>query len=179
MSINITFSTTNGGVAITEPLDYGDVSGGNETAVKTIYLSHNGNASITNCGVFLAEKSDTYSGTDTAKRDRVILISWGDVVGADDFGGLQFNFDAVNGFPVTAWGTVANKDPSGGRTVRTGVGDSAANRILLPVSTGVTVVGVVPKGTPNVRFQVRIKTPLTTDVKIREFDIGVAYSFTD
>lgn len=180
MSISITFSSANGGSAISEPLDHGDAASGSNTTAQTIYVRHDGNNPITKCKLFLAEKSGAYSGSATAAADKTELIGWGDNLTSGTFGGIQFNFDAAGSFPSSAWGTVTSKSPTNGSTVRTGVGDSQADGVLITSASGASSDGVIDNGSsPNVRFQMRAKVPSSgAGTGIRQFDIGLAFSYT-
>lgn len=177
--MEITWSATNGGVVI-EEVDHGSGAAGSSLTASTIHIRHNGENDIRNCKIFLGEKSDTYTGDATATQDMTELLAWGDAMVAASFGGIQLNFDAEGGFPESAWGTVTNKDPTNGKTVRTGTGDSATNGLILPVVTGCSTAGQVPTGdAPNVRFQVRAKIPTSESVLgERQFDLKLRYTFT-
>jgi hypothetical protein len=179
MAVNITWSSTNGGVAMSDPLDHG--SGGNGTTLSsaTIYIEHNGTNQLTNCGFYIGEKSGTYTGSFSPSIDLAEILAWGDG-SANSYGGLQINMDAVGDFPSGAWPIAADKQPTNGNTFLTGVGDTPDNKILLAVSMGLNNVGVIPSGTaPNVRFQSRIQIPTDEDTTgTREFDQKIRFTFT-
>jgi hypothetical protein len=179
MSISITFSSTNGGAAISDPLDHGSSSTGDNTTPETMYIEHDGNNPITNCRLYVDAKSGAYGGSRTAAEDKADLLTWGDSVLETTFGGVQFNFDAQGAFPVSAWGSYGDKSPTNGNTIRSGVGDNAVNGIVLPVATGAPSAGVIPSGaSPNVRFQTRIKIPSSgAGVNVMEFGLKLAFSY--
>lgn len=178
MSISVTFSSTSGGLAISEPLSHGSKGAGNSTTAQTIFLRHDGNNPITNCKLYIKQKSGSYTGARTAAQDLALLLAWGDVSTEVGFGGLQFNFDAAGSFPAGSWGTYSDKDPSNGYTARTGVADSAANGLLIPTAAGVSSPGVVVIGTtPGVSFQVRLKIPSGAGLGIVQFDLGLSFDY--
>ena len=176
MSVSITFKDTNQ-VEITS-IVHGSISEGQEGTVQTVFITHNGENPITGCKVFITGKA-AYTGSATADADKAELLAWGDASTVATFGGVQFNFDAVGSFPSSAWGTVTDKSPTNGVTVRTGVGDSADNGIIIPTATGASSIGEVANGTsPNVRFQIRIKIPSSgTSSGTKEFDIGLQFIY--
>jgi hypothetical protein len=180
MSITVTFSTTNGGSEISGSLDHGDQVAGDNTTAQTIYIEHDGNNSLNNFRIYIDEKSGTYSGSKTAAQDKAEILGWGDNTAEGTFGGVQFNFDAVGGFPSSAWGTYDDKSPTNGNTARTGIGDSAANGMILPITTNISSIGEIPVGSAqNIRFKMRIKIPSSgAATGVRQFDLKCAFSYT-
>ncbi len=177
--VNITWSITNGGSSITT-LSHGNGAAGSNLTAQTIYIRHNGNNPITNCKVYLAQKSGAYTGAATAAADYNEMLEWGNANLVTTFGGLQFNFNAVGAFPNGSWGTYDSKSKTNGEHVRTGVGDSIANAIALPTATGATSVGLIEAGsTPNVRFQARYKIPSAEGtLGARQMDLRLRYTYT-
>lgn len=179
MAVNIVFSTTNGGSSITT-LSHGNSSPGSNTTAQTLYIRHDGTNPITNCKLYMAQKSGAYSGAATAAQDFTELLGWGDGNLSTNYGGMLFNFNAIGSFPGGNWPVYNNKTPTSGNTVRTGVGDSTTNAISIPSATGAPSVGVIPQGsTPNVRFQVRFKVPNSEGtLGNRQVDLRLRYTYT-
>jgi hypothetical protein len=183
MSLVITWSTTDGGFPIAEPVVHGTgVPQGGVTPGQILYLRHNGLNPITNAGLFLKLYSDTYVGSFTASEDFGELIDWGNAALATDWGGLMLNQNAIAAFPGTSDPTFANKDSLDGTgfNVRTGVGDDVTNPIIIKQESGATVDGEIAAGlTPNVRIKFFIRVPLSEDMLgVRLFDIAMQYTFT-
>ncbi len=183
MSISVTFSFSNGGLSIPEPIDHGDIANGSTTIPQTIYVSHNGSNPITSAGIYCSSvESGEYAGDSTALSDFEEILEWGNAGATDDFGGVQFNFNATGGFPDSSWPTFSNKTTadSRGYTVRNGIGDSSSNSILFPSSSGASSLGTLAAGaSPNIRFQARIVVPQNEDqLGIRQFKMSLAYNFT-
>lgn len=182
MSVTLTFSSSNGGASLTSPLDHGDSSNGAETGAQEIFLRHDGVNNITGVSLFGRAYSEPYSGSATALADFNELIGWGDkaYVSAPDFGGVQFNFAATTSYPDGSWSVWNAPDPSGGATIRGGVGDSEGSAIVLPTSTGAVLDGIIQPGmSPNVRFKMRVQVPESENVVgIRQFDTVISYVYT-
>jgi hypothetical protein len=178
----ITWSSSNGGTAITTTLDHGSKSNGQTSTVQELFVRHDGVNEITNTGIFIREFSGTYGGAATSSADIAELLEWGDATTDSTFGGVHINLDAINAFPAAQWPTRASKSMTYGYAHRTGVGDSEVNKIVLSKNTYSSsgTDGVVPAGsTPNVRFQVRVQVPTDEDtLGARQWDAALAYSFT-
>jgi len=180
MSVNVIWSYTNGGTAISDLINHGNIANGNTSTAKTIYLRHDGASEITNVGVYIRQYSGTYNGDATAASDFAEIIAWGDNSASNTFGGIHINWDAVGAFPAASWPLYNDKDPSNGFTHRTGVGDSEGNAVTIPTATGATTAGEIEAGaSPNVRFQLRVQVPTAEDTTgTRQFDQVIRYSFT-
>lgn len=180
MAVTLTWSSTNGGAAIVSPLDHGDSSNGSETTAQEVFLRHDGANSITSVGFYIRAYTGSYAGAATALADFNELLSWGNATPETSFGGLQLNFLATSSYPTSGWATYLNKTPTGGETVRTGVGDSAGSAITIPSTTGAVSDGVIQTGVaPNVRFQMRIQVPADEDtVGVRQWDTVIQYTYT-
>lgn len=180
MAVNIIWSLSNGGAAISDPLDHGIKGNGESTDAQIVYLEHDGSNPITNCGFYIGEYSGTYDGDFSAPADLQELLDWGDATLEDEFGGFQINMDATGGFPAGAWPTYLDKQPTNGSAFFSGIGDGLANKILLAISMGLSSIGVIPAGSaPNVRFQSRVQIPTNEDVVgVREFDQKLRFTFT-
>ena len=187
MAVNITWSATNGGSALSEALDgggsgvdHGIDSNGTILTARTIYIKHDGVNPITNCGFYIAEYSGVYGGAASVSADKNELIAWGDGSTEDSFGGFQINMDAVGSFPSSAWPTYTNKLPTNGSAFYTGRGDDVANKIPLVSNMGLDNPAAIQVGTsPNVRFQCRIAIPQDEDTTgVRQFDHKLRFTFT-
>ena len=178
--VDIIWSLTNGGSALTTVLNHGNLSNGQNTVAQEIFLRHNGINPITSCGILTRQFSGTYSGGKSAAVDFAEFLSWGDQSTLAGFGGIQFNMDAVGAYPAAAWPTYASKTPTNGETVRTGVGDSVSNAITIPAVTGATANGTIQAGaSPNVRLGMRVHIPADEDtVGVRMVDTVMIYNFT-
>jgi hypothetical protein len=180
MSVNIVWSFSNGGAALSSAIDHGSSPNGDTTTAQLIYLRHDGSNEITAAKIYAQQFTGSYVGAATAAADISEVLSWGDASTESTFGGIHFNLNAIGSFPTAAWPTYDDKTPTGGATCRTGVGDSGANGVTIPTTAGASSAGVIQTGTtPNVRFQARIQVPSTEDtVGIRQFDFALSYSFT-
>lgn len=178
MTVSITFSTTNGGSAITS-LDNGIATAGSPTAEQEIFIRHDGENQISNCGFYLAAKSGTYGGDFSAAADLAEMLEWGDATTEASFGGFLVNMDATGGY--TTWPTYSSKSGTSYNTCRTGAGDSSTNKILLAVNMGLTgSAGTLQTGDePNVRFKCRIAIPSDEGVLgVRQFDQKLHFVYT-
>lgn len=177
MSIAITWATSAGGSDIND-LDTGNSSAGSNTTEQALYISHNGNNAIQNAKLFIAAKATGYAGAATAEDDYNELLFWGDSTDANVFGGLQLNLDSDGGFPASAYGTVSSKDPTGGKTIRTGVGDTVNNGIILPTTTGIAVAGTI-QPTEEAALELRFLVPVSEGTTgKREVDLKLRYQYT-
>lgn len=189
MAVNITWSLSEGGAAITS-LDHGSdsngtvlASGGLGAAGVEIWISHDGSNPITNAGFYIAQKSGTYTGGFTASKDLAEQLAWGDGNTANAFGGFQINMDKVGSY-ATAWPTHTNKfqgTPKLTTAFYTGVGDSIANKVLLHTSMGadVTSAGVLAAAGTACAFKCRIAIPADEDtIGIRQFDQKLRYTYS-
>jgi hypothetical protein len=180
MAVNLIWSLTNGGAAISDPLDHGSGNAGDTLSSQTIFLEHDGDNQLTGCGFYLSEKSDPYTGGFSAAADLTEIIGWGDETTADDFGGFQINMDAAGGFPGGSWPTYSSKQPTNGSAFYTGIGDSADNKILLATAMGISSPGVIPAGTsPDISFQARFVLPTNEGTTgFREVNQAMRFTFT-
>lgn len=179
MTISVSWSLTNGGAALTSALDHGSLGNGDIGTATEIFVRHDGANPITSAGLYVREFSGTYSGTFSAASDLAELLAWGDAATANGFGGLQVNFDATGSYAAD-WPTYDNKAPGSSYVFKTGQGDSEANAITLPTSTGCPSAGTIPAGaSPNVRLKLRVVCPSDEDtVGIRQIDQVLRFSFT-
>lgn len=179
MTVAITWSLTNGGAAITS-VDHGGALNGADTTGVELFLRHDGANEITNVGFYLAEYAGTYSGHASAAADLAEYLGWGDMSTESGFGGWLLNFLATTAYPDSGWPVYNSKSPTGGFAIRTGVGDSEANAIELPLTSGASVAGEIPAGaSPDVRFKVKNRIP--ADVSVagkRQFRFVMRYTYT-
>lgn len=174
MSINITWSSTNGGSAITS-LDHGSGSAASTLTEQQIYIRHSGTSPISQCKFYLSSSGSNPS-VDLAE-----ILSWGDGSTSSSFGGILLNMNANGGFPVADWPTYDDKFGTNYNVFRTNVGDNGTNGILLPQAMGLTgSAGVLQIGdSPDVSFKCRIQIPTDeTDLGSRQFDQVMRFSFT-
>lgn len=191
--IQIVWSLENGGSSLDEPLDHGNNAGSNITTAQTIYVRHNGENKITNCGIYLRAFSgstgdgETYSGdAATPTDDYNELVQWGDYTDPGFFGGFQVNMDAAGGFPSYNWPDETNKVAASGLgfVVSSGVADTEANAFEIKKEMSGTTIGVtdgeIPPGSaPNYRMQTRIQIPASgVDAGIRMFEHVLKFTFT-
>lgn len=186
MAVSIIWSLTNGGESISDLIDHGNLSNGSQSGGQTIYIRHDGTNKITNVGLYMRAYSGVYGGSFTATGDLNELISWGNGVAANTFGGFLINMDAIGGFPSTSWPIYTDKSIDlgggviGGFVHCTGQGDSEGNAVELSARSGATIDGEIQAGSsPNVRIQVAVAIPILEDtVGIRQWDQVLRYNYT-
>lgn len=181
MTVNVEWSLTLGGNAITADTNLGStLHHGHYTVSGVYWLRHDGENSITNCKIYMKPVSeDDYVGNFSPREDLDELLSWGDATVAGDFGGLMINLDNTGG--AGTWPTLADKGTTTYAVFRTGVGDTKDNGITLPIEVGLNVEGEIPPGlNNNVAVLVRLQIPNNESVVgIRHVDIGLSYDYTD
>jgi len=183
MGVTIVFSSTNGGTALSSPVNHGNLSGGSTTTEQLIHIRHTGTNPITATSIYMEAMTDAeYGGDFTASADKTELLSWGDASTSDGFGGVAVNMNATGSFPDASWPTLANKTTVDGFgfAIRTGVGNSSTNPLTILSVTGATSNGTVQAGTtPNVRFQMRITAPVDSVVLgTRQFNTKLKFTST-
>lgn len=173
MAIDIIWSSTNGGDALTQPIDHGGAKNGDVLGAQTVYVRHNGDLQIIDCKFYA-------SPTPGFPSDFSEIIGWGDGTTQGSFGGLQINMNAVGGFPNVSWPIYTNKQPSSGSAFFTGTGDSEDNAIGLSVNMGLSNDGVIQPGdSPDVRFKVRFEIPQVEGTTgTRKITQRLRYTFT-
>jgi hypothetical protein len=183
MAVIVIWSTANGDAWIADNKDFGDKSNGDSTDAQLFYIRHDGVNPITSVGIYIAHFSGDYIGRSTASQDYNELLTWGDAEEADNYGGVEFNFNATAtpiAFPSADWPTFSSKDTTYGFVARTGTGDDPSGAVVIPTSTGATASGTIQAGdTPNVRFQCRGTIPqsvLTTGMRM--WEIRLKYTAT-
>jgi hypothetical protein len=179
----ITWSLENNDIGYSELSASGLASNGENTSVTTIFLRHDSATDLTACKLYFVPKTGTYTGDATAADDFSELLAWGDDTDASDFGGIQVNFDAVgvwSGGATWDMSESVKTSPDGLKyTIRTGVGDSLANGISLPVemSSSMTTLGELPAGVTDIRFQIRVKVPSSEgSTGTRQFSPVLSYT---
>jgi len=180
MAILITFSATNGGSSITSNIAHGNTSNGLTTTGQEIFIRHDGLNSITAAKLYIRPYTGTYSGDASANLDFLELLSWGDNLTLNDFGGFQINMNAIESYTAGDWSSYDNKDRTHGYVCRTGIADSVGNAVLLSTGTGVATAGVIVAGsTPNIRFKSRVQVPTNEDtVGVRLWDQVLLFTYT-
>jgi len=179
MAVNITWKSPPAGTTVTS-VDHGSGGNGSTLTAVEVGVSHDGSNPITNCKFYIGQKSGVYSGGFSAVADLAELLSWGDASVAADFGGFQINMNQVASYPTANWPTETTKQPSYGSAVYTGVGDSAANGILLKTTmdSTMTMDGIIPASV-EAKFKCRIHIPTNAiNPGIRQFDQKLRYTYT-
>jgi len=179
MAVSIIWSNTNGGSAIGDFVDHGDIDNGSIGDSQEIFVRHDGENPITGVAFYIREYSGTYNGDATAGADFAEMIAWGDENTSNSFGGIMIHWGAASGY-VSAWPVYNNKEPAESFTHRTGKGDSFENAVALPTTTGALAAGEIADGSnPNVRFRIRVGVPNNEDkVGVRLFDHVMTYTYT-
>ena len=177
-NVNIIFSTTTGGPAITTTVDHGNASNGETTTEVQLALRHDGVNEITDASLYIREYGGTYTGNATAAADFAELLAWGDASTEASFGGFMVHMEYLDGF-ASDWPVYTNKSTSETYVCRNGVADSIENAVLLTARSGCSPAGTIAAGTPDVSFMCRVKVPTDEDtVGIRQWDQVVAFNFT-
>lgn len=184
MTVSITWSISAGGSSATD-FDSGTSSNGSTTTPVQIFVRHDGVNPITNAGFYFTQKSGVYSGDSSSPEDITELLTWGDSITTDDFGGIQLNMDATGGFTGgTNWGMSETQKTSTDNlkvTVRTDTGDKPSTAILLSKNMSASMVtdGTIPAGVNDASFKIRLKVPTSTDtLGVRQFDQVLRFDFT-
>jgi hypothetical protein len=185
MSVDISWSLTNGGAEISTTVDSGSLANGTSSGGTVIYVRHDGVVDITNARFYLSPFTGTYLGGATAVADHDEFLAWGDGITADTFGGFQVNMNAIvvppaTAFPDLNWPTVDVKAPTDGVVAQTGTADRSNNAVVLTANTGCSSAGVLPAGSsPNVRFKFRVAIPASVvTTGIRMWDQVLLYTYT-
>ena len=134
MSVNITWEVSGSPTSL---INHGNIHAGNHSPYTQVTIQHNGSNPITNCKLYLTSQLIGYSGSFTPTSDLTGIISWGDQMAANNFGGLAINFTSSGVYP-----TVSGKNGNYYNTFRTGVGDVSTDGIIL--SSHMTSVPVMP-----------------------------------
>lgn len=191
MTVAMTASKTITGSAIADSLTGGSSGydlGESETTDTSpptypIFLKHNGAMEITNLSVNVKAYSGTYGGDYSANTDLTKLLAHGDAGSGYQF---DFRWDGASLFD----------SPSNYTVIKTGTGDTFANRIAIPVASmsynnsgteidaSAPVAGSLgPIGSTTfgdrAHMTVRYVTPSSeTSVGRRQFDTYFTYNFT-
>lgn len=173
----IVWSYTQGGSAITDEVDHGDVSNSSTTTPQTLYVRHTYANEITDVGLYIREFSGTYDGDFTANGDLLEVLGWGTSDEADGFGGVEVLFSG------STWPVYDNKeddvDPQEYFVFRPGRGDSEANAVTIPTTAGADTAGEIQVGETDVCFDMRIEIPANEDIiGDRLFDMVLTYTYT-
>ena len=176
----VTFSTTNGGVAISGTRNLGNAANAQKTTASVLYLRHDASNALTNVGFYLDEFSGTYTGGATAESDLSEVQAWGDATVANNFGGIQCNQDALGAFPEESWPLYNSHTRNYGVVCNTSQGSSTTNAVELSTRTGAQAAGELQAGgSPNVRLQLRAEVPNAEDkVGVRQIDLVMRYTYT-
>jgi hypothetical protein len=175
MVVSITWSASEGGTAIPEPLDHGNIANGTQSTAQDLFVRHDGTNPITSVGYYAQAFSGDYAGNGgnaSAAADFTELIGWGDNYLATDEGGFLINQNRAGAFPATD-----------SEVHKTGTGDSASNAFTLQAtsftaaSTG-TTAGQLDSGDES-QVNVYIAVPTTENTAgVRLFDQVLKFTFT-
>jgi hypothetical protein len=94
MVVDITWSESQAGSAISSPLSWGNVGNGSSLE-DDLYIRHDGVEKITNCAYYIQAYTGTYEGSFDAATDYAELLSWG----SDDTDGFLINQNLLGSFP--------------------------------------------------------------------------------
>ena len=184
MTVNITWSSTEGGSSIAESLgggstgvDHSSAAAAAATTERELWISHDGANSITNAGFYLGEFSGTYGGTATKAADVAELLAWGDEVIEANWGGMLIHFSGGGG---SGWPVYSSKSPTNADTFRTGVGDSSSNKILVEstMGTAVTGTGIIAASDTDAQFFMKFQVPTGESTGIRQVDQVLHFTYT-
>jgi hypothetical protein len=181
MAVSITWSETQGGAAISAPLNHGTASTGSNTTAKNIWLEHDGANDITGCGFILTQYSGTYTGGATAALDKTELTTTWPSGSGTSWGGVLINMDADGAFPAGNWPTVSTPQPSLGATFTSSIGADTASKVTLQTSMGAAVTsnGTIAAANDDTNFQMRMQVPSDEGtLGVRQFDLKLRYTFT-
>ncbi len=161
---NIIWSLTNGGASISSNIDHGTVGNGDESSATQLFVRHDGASNLTSVGLYVRQFSGNYAGSFTSAADFAELLAWGD---GDK--GFRYNLNATGSYPTADWASF-----------KTGSGDSEANAITLPTTTGASASGTLQTGSsPNVRLSTKVVIPSNEDtVGIRQFSMVLRFTAT-
>lgn len=175
MSVNLTISETAGGTSIADTIDLDtSVSLDEDTDYQDLFISHDGNLSITDCYFYANQYvGSSYPGTPgNEAADLVELLSWGDAV----TGGIKL---VQNG-----WGSwVSGENTTGTWTTLSNSAGDINHPIILDedaITTGTPDGdGVVPSGgEAHIQCKVTIPSSVTRGTGYRAFSLVMAYSAT-
>jgi hypothetical protein len=187
MSVNIYFASDNKGSVLTSTVDYGYLANGDTTDPETVWIFHDGENPITDCGFYLTTYSPSYTGWATAVSDQGEILAWGDALTEETFGGFQINMNASGSY--ADWASFAANPNGASYTFNTAasMGKNLANAIPLAAASkasGGGIAGTIEANAPDgfgldYQFQTRIIVPQSLRVAgIRQFDLAFAYTYT-
>jgi hypothetical protein len=84
MSVDITWSESQAGAAITPPLVWSSIANGGSSSDE-LYITHDGVEKITACEFYIQAYTGTYSGSFDAATDYAELLDWGGAVVTEGF----------------------------------------------------------------------------------------------
>ena len=168
MAVNVTFSRISGGDAIADHLEggesginHGNISSGQSSLQKDIYIRHDGINEITDCKFYCSAFSGSYGGGASASEDFSEMALWGD---SDASKGLLIDVDHDGIFEYN---------------LKTGQMDSALNAVSLDDTGagGTNSDDIGSGGEGNIKLKLAI--PSNEDVPgVRQFDFIMMYSYT-
>jgi len=154
MVVSITWALSSNGDAISDK-DWGALAAGSASSPVQLYLRHDGENPITNCGFYLRPVQEGYTGSNSPLEDYQELLSWG-----DDDKGVLLSFDSITYYPHD---NTSGKDPSNAIELPSGsIGAGAESMVYLKLSIPVSI------GSP----------PVPVAAGTRQFDHVFRYSYT-
>jgi hypothetical protein len=179
MTVNITWSTTDNGTAVTQPINHGNVPNGGTTTAIELFVRHDGDNVITNCGLYLSEYSATYTGSNNKTFDRALMFTWGDSAVSNTFGGIQINMNQTGSFPNGSWPTYDNHSPAEGFVFATGQGEDSSSPIILSNTMGLGIAGRIDSGFTSASLNIRVKIPSSyVSIDTIQVDTTLKYTYT-
>jgi hypothetical protein len=170
VAVDITWSESQGGAAITPPLSWGNVGNGN-SAEDELFIRHDGVEKITDCAYYIQAYTGSYTGSFDAATDYAELLAWG----AGNTEGFLINQDLLGGW---AAGYTSHKTGRGTSTVPITldsdsiIGEASLDDGEIEGSNG-------PGGAEEAHIKVKIAVPAAEgDAGTRQFDQCLKYTYT-
>jgi hypothetical protein len=168
MSVDITWSESQGGAAITPPLSWGSIGNGTSSEDE-LFLRHDGLEKITDAGFYIQAYTGSYTGTFDAATDYAEMLAWG----AGDTEGFLINQDLLGGW---AAGYTSHKTGRGTAAVPITLDSDS---IIGGASLGDGEVEGSTVGAEEAHIKVKIAVPAAEgDAGTRQFDQCLAYTYT-
>jgi hypothetical protein len=167
VAVDITWSESPGGAAITPPFSWGSIANGSSSD-DDLYIVHDGTEKITDVGFYIQAYTGTYTGTFDAATDYAEILGWGNDDSAEGFLINQNHITSPPGTYVThktGQGTVTVPIDLDGDCITVASGGPGTD----------TEIGV----SEEAHIKVRIAVPLAEgDAGTRQFDQCLKYTYT-
>lgn len=178
MTVNITFSETSGGNALSDTVDLdSSMSPGDTSDVQDMFIRHDALVGpITSCAFYVDRYAgDSYPGVD-ADQDYTEILGWGDAA----TGGFQINQNIPGGW--TEGDSFWDTNPGDSQLFKNGYGDIDAQLALSvdAINIGTPVAGEIPLS-GEAHIQARVAVPLSLaplGANYRAISLVMAYSAT-